>query len=358
MWFNQSMPQAYYRLGLVGYPLEHSRSPVIHAAALKAIGLAGEYLLYPVRPLPDGQAELEQLVRRLREGELAGLNVTIPHKQALLPLVDCLTPAAQEIGAVNTLYKREDQVWGDNTDAPGFLADLFHLAPELAETIAQPEGKLTPRAHRALLLGAGGSARAVVYALISNGWEVAIAARRFDQAQEMANNFTSTMARRSSLQAITLSFNDLAAFLGKLGGAIDLIVNTTPLGMKRAGSGESQSETPPGETGSGEPEAALQSPWPSGLAFPQDARVYDLVYNPPQTELIRTAQLNGLRACNGLGMLIEQAALALEIWTGQAIPRQVMFEVVREDSGRRGEHLHGDRQVSPARGNKDGDPAI
>ncbi len=159
-----------FSLALTGYPLSHSLSPKIHAAALKDCGLSGEYNLLPI---PPGDLNgLTALLNRLRGGELQGFNVTIPHKQTILPLLDALTPAAQAIGAVNTVFGQNGQAVGDNTDAPGFLADLRHCFPSLLVGKAQ-------------VLGAGGSARAVVYALTQAGWQVSISARRAGQAEEL-----------------------------------------------------------------------------------------------------------------------------------------------------------------------------
>src|SRR5512134_2815338 len=111
-----------YRLGLIGYPLGHSLSPKIQSAALRACNLEGDYSLFPIHP--DDKQALEDLLSRVRIGEIQGLNVTIPHKQNVIPYLDELTPTARSIGAVNTIYLREDKLIGDNTDAPGFLIDL------------------------------------------------------------------------------------------------------------------------------------------------------------------------------------------------------------------------------------------
>lgn len=271
-----------YHLGLIGFPLGHSLSPKIHTAALADCGLAGDYTLFPV--LPDDQPALAALLNRLRAGDIHGLNVTIPHKQNIIPLLDGLTETAQAIGAVNTISLCNGQLIGDNTDAPGFLSDLnrFLASRGLSSTI-QKHG---------LVLGAGGSARAVVYALVKADWKVTIAARRAEQGRELAE---SLKYARNHNEILTLDDFDpsMAA----------LIVNTTPLGM-----------FPNVET----------SPWPVGIPFPGGAVVYDLVYNPRETRLAREARAAGLAASTGLGMLIEQAALAFEIWTGLSADREVL----------------------------------
>jgi shikimate dehydrogenase len=172
----------FFHFGLTGHPLGHSLSPLLHAAALRAAGLEGEYRLYPVLPLPGGQAGLQALVNRLRKGELHGLNVTIPHKSSILSLLDELTPIAGAVGAVNTIYRIGDRLVGDNTDVGGFSADLERLLTRAGRNFPMAGSK--PLA--ALVLGAGGSARAVVYVLAQAGFQVWVAARRGEQAQELA----------------------------------------------------------------------------------------------------------------------------------------------------------------------------
>ncbi len=222
---------------------------------------------------------------RVRSGEIHGLNVTIPHKQNVIEFMDELTPTAQSIGAVNTIYVREDKLIGDNTDAMGFLTDLKqHINSSF----------IIPRS--ALILGAGGSARAVVYALLNDGWDVTIAARRIEQAQELASQFEGVTAVDLNVQTFKLS-------------NFELIVNTTPLGM-----------TPNVDS----------SPLPEGATPSQGTIIYDLVYNPSETKLVRDALSQGLHATTGLGMLIEQAALAFEIWTGHNPPREILYTSVVE----------------------------
>jgi shikimate dehydrogenase len=273
------------KLGLIGFPLSHSLSPKIQNAALQSCGLAGNYSLFPVQP--DDRQALEELLSRVRSGESQGLNVTIPHKQNVIRFLDELTPTADAIGAVNTIYLHNNKLIGENTDAPGFLADLKKfLATERHRNL------------RVLVLGAGGSARAVVYALISDGWKISIAARRPEQAQQLAAYFR---PHELEITNYELSNIDLSN--------ISLVINTTPLGM-----------TP----------NIAQSPWPGNLLFPVNAAIYDLVYNPRQTKLVKDAHAQGLSATTGLGMLIEQAALAFEIWTGAQPSREAMRASIEE----------------------------
>jgi shikimate dehydrogenase len=273
-------------LGLIGYPLGHSLSPKLHTAALQACGLKGDFSLFPIHP--DDKQGLKDLLARTLSGEITGLNATIPHKQNVIQFLDELTPTAKAIGAVNTIYLKDKKLIGDNTDAQGFLTDLKPL--------------VNPASFRfkpsALILGAGGSARAVVYALLNDGWQVTIAARRIEQAQQLAISFTNCHLH---IVDFTLAHIDLSNIL--------LIVNTTPIGMKPN---------------------IDESPWPVNLPLPPRAAIYDLVYNPRETKLVRDACLQGLHATTGLGMLIEQAALAFEIWTGHNPSKKIMFESVVE----------------------------
>ena len=270
------------KLGLIGYPLEHSFSPDIHGAALEACDLDGDYTLFPISP---GDINgLKTLLERVRSGEILGVNVTIPHKQTVISLLDRLTPTANAIGAVNTIFMHNRALVGENTDAPGFLSDLkTQLSSEKIKN------------KTALILGAGGSASAVVYAFTNDGWQVTVAARRPEQARELAGRY--------SLSTTDFDLVDLPE--------ISLIINTTPLGMF--------------------PDVD-SSPWPTDRPFPPNACVYDLVYNPRETKLVKTARESGLAASTGLGMLVEQAALAFELWTGCSPPRDVLFESVSASS--------------------------
>ncbi len=271
------------RLGLIGFPLDHSLSPKIHNAALKAGGLEGSYSLIPVPP--HGRRMLEKVLSELRSGEQSGLNVTIPHKMEIIPFLDGLTPVAQAIGAVNTIFCRNQKLIGDNTDAPAFLTDLKRCFSFRDN-----------RPHSALIFGASGAARAVAYSLSLEGWEVNIFSRRMEAADQIAAQIKNTRAFSSFPLPAVLT-------------GLDLVVNATPLGM--------------------EPDVD-KSPWPEGQPFPDGTAVYDLVYTPRQTRIVREAQSQGLRAVTGLGMLVEQAALAFELWTGELVPRESLFESVSQ----------------------------
>jgi shikimate dehydrogenase len=262
------------KLALLGYPLSQTVSPAMQSAALAAAGLEG--WTYAALPVPSDR--LGEGVRLIRGTDYAGANVTVPHKEAIISLLDGLTPVAHAIGAVNTLLKQDGRLLGHNTDAAGFLADLHAHGVRMGR-------------RPALVLGAGGSARAVIAALAGIGAEMRVLARRRDRAEALC-----------SLGAVKVY--DWTP-LGWLGASDDcaLIVNTTPVGMF-----PSWDETP----------------WLAGTPLPPDAFVYDLVYNPPETRLVREARAAGLRADTGLGMLVEQGALAFELWTGRPAARVEM----------------------------------
>jgi shikimate dehydrogenase len=277
------------RFGLLGWPLDHSLSPVIHKAALAACGLEGDYALLPAPPLPAGAQILDSHLQKLRWGELHGLNVTIPHKQTVIPGLDGLTDIARAAGAVNLIYLENGLLIGDNSDAPAFLADLQRLLGS--------EG----RPGTALVLGAGGAARAAVYALQNADWRVYIASRSVKTARQLITDLAPQGGKRllplTSLELEATALRELPAF--------DLLINATPLGMHPK---------------------IHEMPWPTEVPFPQHAAIYDMVYNPAETTLVKAARCAGLAAANGLGMLVEQAALSFERWTGLSAPREIMWE--------------------------------
>ncbi|HRE27709.1 MAG TPA: shikimate dehydrogenase [Anaerolineales bacterium] len=261
-------------LFLFGDPLGHTLSPAMHNAALAEVGLGGwHYTPRPVRTEDLGFALAE-----LRRADVAGANVTVPHKQAVIPYLDGLTPTALALGAVNTIVKEGGRLLGHNTDAAGLLADL-----------ATNGARLT--GARVLVLGAGGSARAAVGGLLGVGAAVRVLARRPEQAEAL-----------QVLGPIEIYPWTPLGFL-EASDDVAVVINTTPLGMHPR---------------------VDASPWLEGTPWPVADLVYDLVYNPAETLFVRQARAQGLRAATGLGMLVEQGALAFELWTGQTAPRAVM----------------------------------
>lgn len=266
--------------GLLGYPLGHTLSPAMHQAALAWAGLPGTYMAMPVPP-----ERLEGAMAGVRAWRLPGMNVTVPHKTAVIPFLDGLTPQARALGAVNTLFWDGDRLLGDNTDYAGFLESL---PPALPSDVT------------VTVLGAGGAARAVVAAMRDRGARaIHLAARNPDQAARLrAELLTGT-------PGTTLSPDDPA--LGALFARSDLLINATPVGMDCR-------SLPPGAE-----QLAL---------LPATAWVYDLIYNPAETPLLATAHARGLRCQNGLDMLLCQAAAAFERWTGRKPPLSLLREAV------------------------------
>jgi shikimate dehydrogenase len=211
----------------------------------------------------------------------------------MIEFLDELTPIAQAIGAVNTIYPRDSQLIGDNTDAQGFLSDLTKFLDNHQLSIVNRKSPIANR-KSAIVLGAGGSARAVVYALLNDGWRVTLAARRIEQAQELLDSFANYQLQITDFSSFTLYPSTL-------------IVNTTPLGM-----------TPD----------IHSSPLPANATLSSGTFVYDVVYNPRETKLVRHAKAQGCQATTGLGMLVEQAALSFEIWTGHNPPRELLYDAV------------------------------
>jgi shikimate dehydrogenase len=252
--------------GICGWPVGHSRSPLIHGYWLRMLGVEGVYERFPV---PRG--EFPAFAASIGSSRLVGANVTAPHKEAAFAACDRLEVAASQSGAVNTLWRENGLLCGDNTDVAGFLANLDADAPGW-------EGE----AMSAIVLGAGGAARAIVHALLSRGFErVTIVNRTLERAEALAGRF----GRRTAAAA----WRDLAQ---SLAGA-NLIVNTTTLGM------------------------AGQEPLAIDLAaMKNDAVVADIVYVPLTTPLIAAARQRSLRAVGGLGMLLHQAAPGFERWFG------------------------------------------
>jgi len=263
-------------VGVLGDPVRHSLSPAMHNAALGELGLDWIYLALPV-----AAGDLEAALRGLEALDCRGLNITLPHKQAAAALAAELTPLARRLGAVNTLIRRSEGGWlGTNTDGEGFLASL--------------QGE--PTGSRALVLGCGGSARAVVAGLVERNLEVIDLAARDPRRREAF--VADCRAWAPQLQGLPWESRSLEAAVGRA----DLVVNTTPVGMA---TGPNGAEACP--LGSAELEA-LQ---PGAL-------VYDLIYTPRPTRLLQEAGLRGCRPVDGLEMLVQQGAAALRLWTATA----------------------------------------
>ena len=268
------------RVGLIGWPVEHSLSPVMHNAAFRALGLGWRYELLPVPPV-----QLDAALADLNAGDFGGANVTVPHKSAVMAYLDEIDDAARSIGAVNTIAVQGNRLLGHNTDAAGFMGALR-------------EAGLEPSGRRALLLGAGGAARAVAYALVQAGCAVAIYNRTVMRAAELVHHIQDLGLRASVAWVpgeVALDELDLARF--------DLLVNATAAGM-----------WPNSE----------ETPWPEALAMPSHWTVFDLVYNPVETRLLRQARQAGAQTVDGVGMLVWQGVLAFELWTGQKPPADLM----------------------------------
>ena len=254
------------RAFVIGHPIAHSRSPLIHGHWLDRYEIEGSYEAIDVAP-----AALPDFFTRLKTGEFAGGNVTIPHKQAVYPLVDELDPLAEEIGAVNTLVLKGDQVSGFNTDYEGFLGNLDQAAPGWDEDLEE-----------VVVLGAGGASRAIL---------VALKARKVGRIHLLNR----TVGRAEDL-ALELAGRIECGGLGDFGVRAKnarLVVNTSAVGMK-------------GTAFDGIELGAL----------PKDAIVTDIVYTPLVTPLLAEAQERGLRVVDGLGMLLHQAVPGLEAWFG------------------------------------------
>ncbi len=292
----QTIDGATALVGVLGDPVRHSLSPVMHNAALAELGLNWAYLA-----LPTPAADLAGVLRALEALDCRGLNVTLPHKQAVAALADALSPLAQQLGAVNTLVRRAEGGWfGTNTDVEGFLAPL-----------REGIGPAHWPGQRALVLGCGGSARAVVAGCAELNLErITVAGRR---AATLDPFIESCRPWTPGIEALVWGDTDdtdgspLSIALAQA----DLVVNTTPLGMAAAGSSA----------------AAMGCPLGPGQLdrLRPDAVVYDLIYTPRPTRLLREAAARGIRSLDGLEMLVQQGAAALRLWSGlELVPVESM----------------------------------
>jgi shikimate dehydrogenase len=265
------------RLAVLGQPVSHSRSPAMQTAALMELGLAGEWSYEAIEVAP---AEFEARVRELAAGSFVGANVTVPHKVAALELAGDASEAARAIGAANTLSFAAGRIAAENTDATGFLDSL----------------QASPAGRRALVLGAGGSARAVVWALVTHGADVTIWNRTRERAERLASELGATVA-----------------MLDPAATGFDLLVNATTVGMG----------TPRGSV------ASLKTLPLRADSFSETHQLVDLAYGPAETELARAARAQGATVVDGLEVLVRQGAASLRIWTGLEPPIEAMRRAAR-----------------------------
>lgn len=278
------------RVGLIGHPVAHSRSPTLQQAALDALGIPARYALWDTPA-----AALAARVASLRQPGMLGANVTIPHKLAVLPLLDDQAPEVRRVaGAVNTIVRVETpagvRLVGHNTDVTGLEAAL------------REAGVWLP-GRRVLLLGAGGAAQAVAGLAAHRGAAaLVVAARRVDAAERLLAEVTARLGS-SPAGARGLDLADTVALRAAL-ASCDLLINATSAGM----------------------DDLATAPIPLDLvdSLPRDAFLLDIVYAPPETALLRAARAAGLAAANGLPMLLHQGAAAFELWTGRPAPLEVM----------------------------------
>lgn len=279
--------------GIFGDPVAHSLSPYMHNAAFAGLGLDMVYVPWRVRA-----EELGTAVEAIRALNIIGVNVTIPHKVAVLPFLDEVTPQARLIGAVNTIHNQDGRLIGHNTDGAGFLESL------------RREAGVDPKSATVMLAGAGGAARAVATALALAGVRRLVLANRTPaRAQELAEALANAMPS-CEVRAVTLDEPGLRSHLA----GTDIFINASPVGMH--------------------PEVDQPPVVDPGL-FPPGILVCDLVYNPLETRLLRESKDKGLRVLPGGGMLLYQGVLAFEIWTGHPAPVGKMRAALEDALARR-----------------------
>ncbi|HXZ29632.1 MAG TPA: shikimate dehydrogenase [Dehalococcoidia bacterium] len=285
-------------IGLIGYPVKHSVSPYFQQAALDYYQLDIRYEAWETSP-----AELPQIVRNLRKPQNIGANVTVPYKETVLPLLDEVDDLASSIGAVNTIVKEDDRLLGFNTDAYGFMEAL------------DKEGHFDPEGKQVIMLGAGGVAKAVGFVLVQRRVaSLAITDGIFKRADALAKNLVKHIKDASGNSKGCEP--GVAAFRWQdLGSArtfvdCDLIVHCTTIGMKDS------------------PQEGLS---PLSLeVIPKNVLVYDVVYNPWLTPLLRLAKKAGANILGGLPMLVYQGAASFRLWTGKEAPVDIMFNKAKE----------------------------
>ncbi len=274
--------------GILGHPLGHTLSPRMQNAAFAARGLDWVYVPWPVPPDRLGEA-----LRGLRAlANFAGANVTVPHKEAILPHLDALTDEARAVGAVNTVVRTGDRLTGHTTDGAGLLGAL-----------AEDTG-FRPLAARVVIIGSGGAGRSAAFALARAGArQIILLNRSLPRAEALAAEL-----QRTAPEAVIAAYPLQPPPPGQILGSADLMINATSVGMH------------PGDP----------SPLDLSPCRPE-AVAYEMIYNPPETEFLRQARALGLPAANGVGMLLHQGAAAFALWTGQAAPVESMRRALRAE---------------------------
>lgn len=273
-------------LGVIGFPVSHSFSPLMHNAAIAHLKVDYAYLPFPIAP-----SELEQAIAGFTAVGLRGFNITIPHKRAIMPLLDEISETAKVIGAVNTVWREGDQWRGTNTDAAGFLAPLKALDRNWTD-------------RPALILGNGGAAQAVAVACAQLGCpEVRVAGRLPDKLETFSESWAASPEISARLRLI--KWAEIDEYLPAAG----LVVNATPIGMNPRAWASPLDEQQVGLMGG-------------------SAIAYDLIYTPRPTQFLQQASDAGLTAIDGLEMLVQQGAAALEIWLKQPAPVEIMRQTL------------------------------
>lgn len=266
-------------VGLFGWPVEHSFSPYLHNTAFRELNLNYTYLPFAVKP-----TQLKEAVEGIRGLNLSGVNVTIPHKENIMRYLDKIDPAAQLIGAVNTIVNKDGVLIGYNTDGPGFVDSL------------ELEMEIRVKGKRMLLFGAGGAAKAVaIQSALSGLKKLVIVNRNLERARALAH-----MVAKTGCATEVIGFSEVNAQLVE---ETDILVNGSPVGMH--------------------PDLAVE-PIISPLLLHKKLLVCDLIYNPLETVLLAAAKKAGAKTWSGLGMLIHQGALSFEYWTKERAPLEIM----------------------------------
>jgi shikimate dehydrogenase len=270
--------------GLIGYPVKHSLSPAMHNAAFQALKINAEYRLFELK-----EQELASFLESLSEKNIFGLNVTIPYKEKVITFLDKVSSEAKLIGAVNTIKVDDNKLLGFNTDGEGFLR---HLTEDL---------KFNPKDKVMAIIGAGGASRAVsVYLSKCKPYSITIYDIDKTKSLRLVNHLKENFKKTQFNCVDTIEELNIAS--------THLLINATPMGMK---------ETDPSLVDEG--------------FFHKGLLVYDLIYNPRETRLLKLAKKNGARVSSGLGMLLYQGMLSFEIWTKRKAPKRIMQKALLEE---------------------------